>query len=127
MPLTACRNQRMNTLGSTRWGSPCASLSQATQPGEIMLKKLAIMASMLTVVGAAFAVDMGNVAQKFDLKDGSTVYVFKDGKMAMEDRLGRTVGMKAGHVMETKDGQKIIMVGNELARLEMIKAEKRGN
>jgi len=63
---------------------------------------------------------------KFDLKDGSTVYVFKDGKMAMEDRLGRTVGMKAGHVMETKDGQKIIMVGNELARLEMIKAEKRG-
>ncbi|MCK6434632.1 MAG: CopK family periplasmic copper-binding protein [Aquabacterium sp.] len=35
--------------------------------------------------------------------------------------------MKAGHVMETKDGQKIIMVGNELARLEMIKAEKRGN
>lgn len=92
-----------------------------------MLKKLAIMASMLAVAGTAFAVDMGNVAQKFDLKDGSTVYVFKDGKMAMEDRLGRTVGMKAGQVMETKDGQKIIMVGNELARLEMIKAEKRGN
>jgi predicted dithiol-disulfide oxidoreductase (DUF899 family) len=91
-----------------------------------MLKKLSIMASMLTVAGAAFAVDMGNVAQKFDLKDGSTVYVFKDGKMAMEDRQGRTVGMKAGHVMETKDGQKIIMIGNELARLEMIKAEKRG-
>lgn len=92
-----------------------------------MLKKLAIMASMLAVAGTAFAVDMDNVAQKFDLKDGSTVYVFKDGKMAMEDRLGRTVGMKAGQVMETKDGQKIIMVGNELARLEMIKAEKRGN
>ncbi|TSE27067.1 periplasmic Cu(I)/Cu(II)-binding protein CopK [Tepidimonas aquatica] len=92
-----------------------------------MLKKLAIMASMLAVAGTAFAVDMDNVAQKFDLKDGSTVYVFKDGKMAMEDRLGRTVGMKAGQVMETKDGQKIIMVGNELARLEMIKVEKRGN
>ena len=92
-----------------------------------MLKKFAIMASMLTVAGAAFAVDMGNVAQTFELKDGSTVYVFKDGKMAMENRLGQTVGMKAGHVMETKDGQKIIMVGNELARLEMIKAEKRGN
>lgn len=91
-----------------------------------MLKKFAIMASILTVAGAAFAVDMGNVAQTFELKDGSTVYVFKDGKMAMENRLGRTVGMKAGHVMETKDGQKIIMVGNELARLEMIKAEKQG-
>ncbi len=92
-----------------------------------MLKKLAIMASMLAVAGAAFADDMGNVAQKFDLKDGSTVYVFKHGKMAMEDRRGRTVGMKAGHVMETKDGQKIIMVGNELARLEMIKAAEHGN
>lgn len=91
-----------------------------------MLKKFAIMASMLTVAGAAFAVDMGNVAQTFELKDGSTVYVFKDGKMAMENRLGRTVSMKAGHVMETKDGQKIIMVGNELARLDTIKAEKQG-
>jgi len=85
-----------------------------------MLKKLAIMASMLTVAGAAFAVDMGNVAKKFDLRDGSTVYVFKDGKMAMEDRLGRTVGMKAGHVMETKDGQKITMVGDEVARLDSL-------
>ncbi len=91
-----------------------------------MLKKLAIMASAFAIAGAAFAVDMGNVAQKCDLKDGSAVYVFKDGKMAMEDQRGRSVAMKAGHVMETKDGQKIMMVGNELARLEIIKAEKRG-
>ena len=34
--------------------------------------------------------------------------------------------MKAGHAMETKDGQKIIMIGNELARLETIKADERG-
>jgi Copper resistance protein K len=92
-----------------------------------VLKKLAIMASTFALAGAAFAVDMGNVAQKFDLKDGSTVYVFKDGKMAMEDRLGRTVGMKAGHVMETKGGQRIIMIGNEIARLERIKVENHGN
>lgn len=91
-----------------------------------MLKKLAIMATLLAAASTTFAVDMGNVAQKFDIKDGSTVYVFKDGKMAMEDRLGRTVGMKAGHVMETKDGQKIIMIGNELARLESIKNTERG-
>jgi Copper resistance protein K len=56
------------------------------------------------------------------------VYVFKDGKMGMEDRLGRVVGMKPGHVMETKDGQRIIMIGNELARLDAIKAaERSGN
>ena len=40
--------------------------------------------------------------------------------MAMEDKLGRTVGMKPGQIMETKDGQKIIMHGNEIMRLENI-------
>jgi Copper resistance protein K len=90
-----------------------------------MLKKLAIMATLLAAASTTFAIDIANVAKKFDLKDGSFVYVLKDGKMAMEDRLGRPVGMKAGHVMETKDGQKIIMIGNELARLEAIKNTER--
>ena len=85
-----------------------------------MLKNLAIMASTLAVAGAAFAVDMGNVAQKFELKDGSTVYVFKDGKMAMEDKFGRATRMKQGHVMETKDGQKIMMHGDEVMRLDSL-------
>ncbi len=93
-----------------------------------MLNKLAIMATLIAAATTAFAVDMANVAKKFDLKDGSAVYVFKDGKMGMEDRLGRVVGMKPGHVMETKDGQRIIMIGNELARLDAIKAaERSGN
>jgi hypothetical protein len=91
-----------------------------------MLKQLATVTALIAITSAAFAVDLANVAQRFDLKDGSTVYVFKDGKMSMEDRLGQTKGMKAGHVMETKDGQKIIMVGNEIARLETIKATERG-
>lgn len=92
-----------------------------------MLKKLAIVTTMLAAATTAFAVDTANVAQKFELKDGSTVYVFKDGKMGMEDRLGRVVGMKAGQVMETKDGMRLMMVGNELARLNMIKVDERGN
>lgn len=91
-----------------------------------MLKQIATAVAVFAVASTAFAVNLANVAQKFELKDGSTVYVFKDGKMSMEDRLGRTVGMKAGHAMETKDGQKIIMIGNELARLETIKADERG-
>lgn len=94
-----------------------------------MLKRLAILATLLAAAATTttFASDEANVAKKFDLKDGSTVYVFKDGKMAMEDRLGRVIGMKPGHAMETRDGQKIIMIGNELARLDVINAEHRGN
>ncbi len=90
-----------------------------------MLKKIALAAALIAAATTTFAADVTHVAQKFELKDGSTVYVFKDGKMAMENRLGRTVGMKPGHVMETKDGKKIIMIGNELARLEMVRADER--
>ncbi len=91
-----------------------------------MFKKSMILVAVLAATGAAMAVDMQKVSKALPMQDGSTVYIFKDGKMVMEDKLGRTVGMKAGHVMETKDGQRIIMVGNELARLEMIKADERG-
>lgn len=90
------------------------------------MRKIAILATMLSVTTTALAVDQTLVARKFELKDGSTVYIFKDGKMGMEDRLGRPLSMKPGHVMETKDGQKIMMVGNELARVDVIKADERG-
>jgi hypothetical protein len=52
------------------------------------------------------------------LKDGSTLYVYKDGKMAMENKVGTAVYMKEGVSMETKDGKKIMMKGNELWRVE---------
>ncbi len=91
-----------------------------------MIKKLAGAALLLAVATATFAADEANVDKKFELKDGSIVYVFKDGKMSMENKIGRVVSMKSGHVMETKDGQKIMMVGNELARLDLIKSSHRG-
>ena len=69
---------------------------------------------------SAYAVDASQVEKFIELKDGSTVYIFKDGKMAMEDKLGRTVRMKKDTVMETKDGQKILMHGDEVMRLENI-------
>lgn len=40
--------------------------------------------------------------------------------MAMEDKSGRAVRMKQGQVMETKDGQKIMMHGDEVMRLDNI-------
>jgi hypothetical protein len=91
-----------------------------------MFKKTAILIALVAAAGTALALDLQNVARSIALKDGTTVYIFKDGKMAMADKNGRTVGMKAGHVMETADGQRIIMVGNELARLERINADHRG-
>lgn len=86
-----------------------------------MFKFFAASAVALAVATAAVAADKSNVDKSFVLQDGSTVYIFKDGKMAMEDKMGRTVPMKPGHVMKTKDGQDILMVGNELARLDWVR------
>ena len=85
-----------------------------------MFKKMLIVVAGSVVALSAFAVDASKVEKSVELKDGSTVYLFKDGKMAMEDKGGRVVPMKAGHVMETKDGQRVIMIGDEVARLESI-------
>ena len=92
-----------------------------------MFKKMLVVVAGSMVALSAFAVDASKVDKSIELKDGSTVYIFKDGKMGMEDKLGKVVSMKAGHVMETKDGQRIIMVGNELARLESILKPASGN
>ena len=86
-----------------------------------MLKKLMIVAVMSAAAATAFAVDSADVERSVALKDGSTLHFFKNGKMAMEDKLGRAVRMKQGHVMETKDGQRLIMIGDEVARLEQFK------
>lgn len=86
-----------------------------------MLKKIlvaAVIAVSSTIALSAFAVDMAQVSKSIPLKDGSTVYIFKDGKMGMEDKLGRATVMKQGHAMETKDGKKIIMNGNEIWRVQ---------
>ena len=85
-----------------------------------MLKKLLMVVAMSAVTATAFAVDAAQVEKSIELKDGSMVYIFKDGKMAMEDKLGRAVRMKKDTVMETKDGQKIIMHGDEVMRLDSL-------
>ena len=85
-----------------------------------MLKKLLMVVAIRGASDTAFAVDAAQVEKSIELKDGSTVYIFKDGKMGMEDKLGRAVRMKKDTVMETKDGQKIIMHGDEVMRLDNI-------
>lgn len=85
-----------------------------------MFKKILVVVASSMVVLSAFAVDASKVEKSIELKDGSTVYLFKDGKMAMETKLGKVVRMKEGHVMETKDGQRVVMFGDEVARLETV-------
>ena len=92
-----------------------------------MFKKMLVVAAGSMVALSAFAVDLSAVEKSVELKDGSTVYLFKNGKMAMEDKLGKVVRMKEGHVMDTKDGQRVIMVGDEVARLETILKPRGGN
>lgn len=85
-----------------------------------MLKRVLLAASTSMLAFSTFAADPSQVEKKFELKDGSTVYVFKDGKMGMEDKFGRSAAMKDGMIMETKDGQKIMMKGNEVWRVESV-------
>ena len=87
-----------------------------------MLKKTLVLIAMSAVAVSAFANDYARreAKQVVELKDGSTVYVFDSGKMAMESKYGRAVRMDPGTVMETKDGQKITMVGDEVARLSTL-------
>ena len=66
---------------------------------------------------SAFAIDQVAIEKSVQLKDGSTVHVFKDGKMAMEDKLGRPFRMKPGQTMQAPDGQSMVMKGDEVARL----------
>ena len=92
-----------------------------------MLKKVLMIVAISSAAASAYAVDMSQVKQSIDLKDGSTVYIFKDGKMGMEDKYGRATYMESGHVMETKDGKKIIMNGNEIWRDdELLHSNHRG-
>lgn len=40
--------------------------------------------------------------------------------MGMEDKFGQAANMKHGTFMETKDGKKIVMIGNEVWRVDQL-------
>lgn len=91
-----------------------------------MIKKIVLVAAFGTIAVSAFALNSADIQKTVELKDGSTVYIFQDGKMAMENTYGTVERMAPGHVMETKNGEKITMQGDEVARLEMIRVADRG-
>jgi len=96
-----------------------------------MLKKMLIVAALSTMTVCAFAAesDARDAATKVvELQDGSIVYVFKGGKMGLEDKNGVAKKTKAGTVLKTKDGQDLVMVGDEVARLDgLLKMGKSGS
>ena len=84
-----------------------------------MRKNILLVAVLLALSAPAFSQSASrpDVVKQYDLKDGTTLYVFKDGKMTMENQNGKAVAMKDGQPMETKDGQTIMMKGNEVWRI----------
>ena len=73
--------------------------------------------SLVLLSVSAFAIDREAIEKSVKLKDGSTVHVFKDSKMAMENKFGHPFRMKSGQTMQTADGQSMTMKGDEVARL----------
>ena len=88
-----------------------------------MLKKMLVIAaiSAVSVLAVAGEIDARNAATRtIDLQDGSIVYVFKSGKMAVENKMGAAVKTKAGTILKAKDGSDVTMVGDEVARLDIL-------
>lgn len=85
-----------------------------------MFKKCLVAALGSIIAISAIAADNKGVEKVYELTDGSKVFVFEGGKMGMEDKNGRPARMKPGHVMETKSGERLIMIGDEVARVESL-------
>lgn len=90
------------------------------------MKKAISIALVMGVLSASVsAADAAKEKAKevIALKDGSTLYIFADGKSAMENKYGKAVNMQPGTVMEAKDGRTFTMKGDEVARLHSLLRE----
>lgn len=61
-----------------------------------------------------------NAQRMIPLKGGGTLYIFKDGKMAQENKYGRAQRMAVGQTLEAADGQKMAITSDEVARLNWL-------
>ena len=91
-----------------------------------MLKNATIAVLASTIALSAIAADSAFHKSSVELADGSTLHVFRDGKMGMEDRFGRAFLMKEGQVMKARDGTTIEMKGNEAQRVDALNDQYRG-
>lgn len=75
-------------------------------------------------VASAFHPISAQTVQVIPLQNGSTLHKYQDGKMAVENAIGRPTVVQPGQVLIAADGSSITMVGDEVARLS---AEIRAN
>ena len=87
-----------------------------------MIRNISVLATALVVLTSAFAMDAvrSEAKQIIALQGGETLYVFEDGLMSKENKFGRPVYLNPGESVQTMDGQKIAIKGNEIARLNVL-------
>lgn len=88
-----------------------------------MFKKIATLVAIAAISASAIASEATarrEAKEVVELKDGSTLYIFRDGKMAVEDQYGRAKNVRPNSELEAKDGQTFTMQGNEMGRLEQL-------
>lgn len=83
-----------------------------------MFKQLALATTTILLTGVVMAAPV--VPGTYALDDGSTLHLFENGKMGMENRLGFAVFMDENAPMKRQDGRQIRMQGNEVARVSQI-------
>jgi len=88
-----------------------------------MMKKTLVIVALSAI--SAFAVadeyDARHAAkQVVDLQDGSTLFVFENGKMAEQSKYGQAVRVAPGTVVKANDGRSITIVGDESGRLDTL-------
>lgn len=90
------------------------------------IRKSIVVLSLVLPAMSVFAAGQGGIEKSVQLKDGTTVHQFEDGKMAMENKYGRPFRMNDGQVMVTTDGQTLTMKGDEVARLSTLQERNLG-
>jgi hypothetical protein len=84
-----------------------------------MKTKIAALAfgSLIAYAATALGIEPKDYERSIELKNGGTVYIFKDGRMAYEDRFGHPVRVKTGEMVETKSGEKLTVRSDDEGRL----------
>jgi hypothetical protein len=93
------------------------------------MKSQFVIAALLFASASAFAGDAARqaAADVTPLKDGGTLYLFKDGKMAKEDRFGRAEYLRAGETLLTASDKQVPVTSNEVARLSYLLSKGHSN
>lgn len=93
------------------------------------MKSQIVVAALLTALSVpAFAghAAVQSAKEMVPLADGGTLYIFKDGRMAQENRFGRAVYQQVGASVAAKDGKSITFTSNEVARLSSLLEQEHG-